>query len=671
MSVDASEQIEKFLEFFERDYKDEIHNALSKGKKAITVDFSDLSRFDPELADQLLEEPEETIKASEMAVGQLFTEDSLRVRYKNFPPSQNILIRNIRSHHLDKFIEIDGIVRQASDVRPEVVSAKFECPSCGNIITMLQTESKFREPSRCTCGRKGRFRLLSKDLVDAQRLVIEEPPHLLEGGAQPKRISVFLREDLVDPKMEKNTTPGTNVEVTGVVKEVAVHHRDGGISTRFEIVMNANHIESMQEDFIDLDVNIGEEEKIRKLAKDKKIYSKLIASIAPSIYGHERIKEAVLLQMFGGVRKQKKDGTVTRGDLHVLLVGDPGAGKSTLLTFVNTAAPKSRYIAGRSASGAGVTATVVKDEFLRGWALEAGAIVLADKGILLLDEMDKMSPEDTSALHEAMEQQQISIAKANIQATLRAQTSVLAGANPKLGRFDPFTPIANQINLPPALINRFDLIFIVRDLPNKELDSKIAQQILENQSYQDKEPEVPVEILRKYVAYAKQKIFPKLTEDARRVIKEYYIRLRNSGTNGDEAIKPIPISARQIEAIVRLAEACARIRLSDKITKPDAKRAIDLLAYSLSQVGVDSETGQIDIDKIYTGITASARSKIVTVRDIIFSLDEQGKKTIEIAEIQKIASEKGIQPHKVEEAIEKLKRSGDIFEPKKGWIQRI
>jgi len=672
MTIDASEQIEKFQEFFDLNYKKEIHIQVSKGMGCLIVDFFKLAEFDPNLADQLLEEPEETVKAAEIAVEQFEVKGKFRIRFSNLPSSSQIFVRDTRAKHLAKFISYEGIIRQSSEVRPQAVSAKFECPSCGNTITMPQLDQQFREPTRCTCGRKGRFRLLSKDLVDVQRLVIEESPENLHGGAQPKRMSIFLREDLVEPRMEKRTTPGTRVIVNGVVSEVPIQTRTGGISTRFDLVMNANFVDAVEEDFSEIEVNVEDELMIKELAKHPQIYEKLVASIAPSIYGHEKIKQAILLQMFSGVRKTKKDGTKVRGDLHVLLVGDPGCGKSQLLTFVNIVAPKSRYVAGRSASGAGLTCSVVKDEFLRGWALEAGAMVLADKGTLLLDEMDKISSEDTSALHEAMEQQQISVAKANIQATLRTQTSILAAANPKMGRFDPFTPIPQQIDLPPALINRFDLIFVMRDLPNKELDTNIAIKVLASQSYQDEEAEISPDIIRKYLAYVKQKIFPRLTEEAIEEIKNFYVDLRSSGQQGDNAIKPIPISARQLEAVVRLAEASARIKLRDKVTKADALVAIALLKGCLFEIGIDPETGNIDIDRIGSGITASTRGNILRVRDVIFKLCDEKQGAISIEDdLKPKVFEKGVTEQKLEEAVDKLKRSGDIFEPKKGWVQKI
>ncbi|MDP3729037.1 MAG: minichromosome maintenance protein MCM [bacterium] len=673
MAIDAAEQIEKFQEFIEQSYQQQLHEHMNKGLQFILIDFFDLTKYDPKLADQLLLEPEETVKAAEMALEQFEVKKGFRVRFRNLPKSEEIYIRNLRSKHLNRFIAMEGVIRQSSEVRPQAVSAKFECPSCGNTITMPQVDQQFREPSRCSCGRKGKFRLLSKDLVDVQRLVIEESPENLEGGAQPKRMQIFLREDLVEPRMEKRTTPGTRIVVNGSLYEVPIQTKTGATSTRFDLAMQANYIEPVEEDYSEINITPEDEKEIKKLAKDPKVYQRLIASVAPSIYGHEKIKEAIILQMFGGIRKVKKDGTIVRGDSHILLCGDPGAGKSQLLTFVHKTAPKARYVAGRSASGVGLTAAIVKDEFLRGFALEAGAMVLADKGILVLDEMDKISDEDTSALHEAMEQQQVSIAKANIQATLRTRTSILAAANPKLGRFDPFTPIPQQIDMPPALINRFDLIFIIRDIPNKELDGNIATRVLQSHSYKDVAPEIDGPFLRKYLAYAKQKIFPVLTDQAVETIKKFYVELRSTGSMGNAAIKPIPISARQLEAIVRLAEASARIKLKKEVEEEDALRAIALMKWCMTEVGMDPETGKIDIDRMTTGISASVRGRIIDVKEVLYALSEEkqgGPISVEDDLKPKVFA-KGITEKKLEEAIDMLKRAGDFYEPKKGWLQKI
>ncbi len=671
MPLDVTEQIEKFQDFFES-YKKNFYDLIEKGKKAIIVDFSELSKFDPDLAEQLLNEPEDTIRAAELAIEQFDLPYFFKVRFGNLPKSQNIKIRDIRSEHLGSFITFEGLVRQASDVRPQIVLAKFECPACGNTITILQIDTKFKEPTRCSCGRHGKFRLLHKDLVDAQRLIVEECPETLDGGEQPKRLSVFLKEDLVEPIMEKKTTPGSKIRVIGMIKEAPIFLATGAQSTRYDLIVESNNIEPLEQTFEDIDINKKDVEKIKELAKDPKIYDKLTKSIAPSIYGHEYVKQALVLQLMGGVKKVRSDGTKTRGDMHMLLVGDPGAGKSQLLQFISKVAPKARYLSGKGATAAGLTASVIKDDFLKGWALEAGALVLANFGVACLDELDKLSVEDSSALHEGMEQQTITISKANIQATLRSETTVLAAANPKFGRFDPHQPIASQINMPSTLINRFDLIFPIRDLPSKDVDEKIAKHVL---ALQQKPTvlisEVPIPLFKKYIAYVKQKVFPKLSDNAVDEIKNFYVSLRNSTTIGEEEIKPIPISARQLEALVRLAEGSARVRLSKIITRGDAKRAVRLLKHCLMQVGFDYETGQIDIDRISTGIPASQRGRIGIVKGIIDELERRLGKSIPLEEIMAEASEKNIAEAQVEEIINKMKRAGDIFEPKRGFLSKI
>ncbi|MBS3108494.1 minichromosome maintenance protein MCM [Candidatus Woesearchaeota archaeon] len=671
--MDAKEQIEKFRELIETTYLTKLHELANIGVSHLIMDFNDVAIFDHELAEELLENPDELLKAAEVSIEDLdLPEKRFIIRIANLPKSQNLKIRNIRSPHLNKLYSFDGIVRQSSDVRPQVTSARFECPSCGNVLSILQIDTKFKEPYRCTCGRKGRFRMLDKILVDAQRLVIEEAPEDLEGGEQPKRISVFLKEDLVEPKMEKKTTPGSKIRVIGVVREIPVPLKTGVVSTRYDLSVDANYIEPIEQTFEEFELTKEEEENIKALAKKDDIYGMFTRSIAPSVYGHDDVKEALVLQLMGGIKKTKPDGTIIRGDFHVLLVGDPGSAKSTLLLFMSKASPKSRYISGKGASAAGLTASVVKDEFLKGWALEAGALVLANGGFCYLDELDKMTEEETSALHEALEQQIVSISKANIQATLKAQTTVLAAANPKLGRFDPYKPVAEQINLPPALINRFDLIFPIRDVPNKELDEKIAGHVLNyQQAVNIKEVEIDIGLIKKYVSYAKQKIYPKLSDGAVEEIKNFYVSLRNSGGSGKEGQKPIPISARQLEALVRLSEASARVRLSDKVTKQDAKRAIRVLKYCLMQVGIDPETGQIDIDRISTGISSTQRSRIVVIKEIITELSNQKGKLIAIEDVITYAAEKGINEAQVEEVLDRLKREAEIFEPKRGSISKL
>ncbi len=673
--MDVEEQIKIFREFIEGNCYPQLLEAVRKGQTFLVLDFSELIKFNPELAEEILESPEDLLKAAELAVKEFDLPKKVlkfNVRLTNLPESQKIKVNEIRSKHLNKFIWCEGIVRQKSDVRPHVTAAKFECPSCGNILNVLQLDKKYKEPSRCGCGRKGKFKEISKELIDGQGLVLEEAPDELDG-AQPKRINVFLKSDLVSPIHEKKSSPGSRVKLGGWVTEVPITLKTGGQATKYDLIIEANYIEPSEEDNIEAQITEEELEKIKEIAALPNVIEILAKNLAPSIYGHDKIKEALVLQLAGGCRKIRPDGITTRGDIHMLLIGDPGAAKSQLLKRIAKVAPKARFTGGKGATAAGLTASVVKDEFLGGWSLEAGTLVLANRGFAVIDELDKMNKDDRSALHEAMEQQVVSISKANIQATLRCETTIIAAANPKFGRFDPYDLIANQIDLPPTLINRFDLIFPIKDLPQREKDEKMASFILNlHRDPQLATAEIPTILFKKYFTYIRQKMNPVISLEAIEELKDYYVTMRNSGASDEGGIKTIPITPRQLEALIRLSEAAAKIRLSMTVTRSDAQKAIELIDYCLNEIAKDTETGKIDIDRLSSGITATQRSGISLIKEIISALEEQmGSKVIPVENILDAAQEKNIPKTQAEEVLEKLRRSGDIFEPKRGFIQRL
>ena len=667
-SINQDDFLIEAKEFFESN-SSKIGEVAKAGRKVVEVDFEDFSAHSPGLAENLIDRPEETIQLLEVALEELeWAPNDARVRFTSIEKGQELFIRHIRSRHLGKMISIEGIVRQASEVRPLVTNAKFECPSCGTIIAVLQIDKKFKEPSRCSCGRRGGFKEISKDMVDAQVLTIEEASDNLHGGEQPKRMTIFLKEDLVDPNMEMRTTPGSRIKLIGILKEIAISSSSGAMLTRFDLAIEANNIIPLEESYEDVGMDEEDERAIKELAGSPDFLEKMVNSIAPSIWGHKNVKKALAFQLFGGVKKVRSDGTKMRGDIHVLLVGDPGVAKSVMLGFIAGVAPKARYISGKSSTAAGLTASVVKDDILKGWSLEAGAMVLANKGIVCIDEFDKMDEEDRSTMHEAMEQQTVTISKATVQATLRSQTSVLAAANPKFGRFDPLQSIPKQVNLAPSLLSRFDAIFIMRDIPGRDNDEAIANHVLMEHRQVAKHDVIDNDLLRKYISYSKKKYDPVLTEEAVKVMKDFYVGLRNMPQIGDGPSKPIPIGARQLEAMVRLAEAHARMRLSKKVEVKDAIASVDLVKSYLMQVGYDKDTKTFDIDRI-TGNPASARNKIHIVQDAVEALEKRVGKRIPLEELNKYLEGK-MKQSEIDEIVGKLLASGDLFRPTRGFVSQ-
>ncbi len=685
--------VAQWQKFFEEYCKSDIETVALEypEKRSLYVDYWKIDEADSRLAELLLNQPYKAIFNAEEALKNIdvASENSLKLHFRvvNLPDTSRILIRRIRANHLGKLMAVDGLVKKRTEVRPKLLVGAFQCQKCGAIIRVEQDEDILKEPSECFedqggCGRVSSFKLLTSlsEFIDSQKIEIQENPEGLRGGAQPERISVYLEDDLVG-----EIAPGDRVIVNGILH--SMQRRRGTYRlTAFDKTIDAISVESQELAFEEVEVTSEDEKEILRVSKDPDLYKKMKESIAPTIYGMDVEKEALVLQLFGGLAKEMPDGTRIRGDIHTLLVGDPGTAKSQILTYMSKLAPRSVYASGKASSAAGLTAAAVRDEFGEGqWTLEAGALVLADMGIACIDEIDKMDENDRSALHQAMEQQEISVAKAGINATLKSRCALLAAANPKLGRFDEFLPLHEQINMPPALLSRFDLIFSILDKPDRERDTDLATHILlthkagevsENldrskkskYKMKDKEelmkivqPTFTPEFLRKYVAYAKRNIFPVMTDEALRIIREYYVNFRSSS---EEAITFTP---RQLEAFVRLAEASARIRLSEEVTADDANRAIHIIDQYLKRVGLDRETGRIDIDIIATGISRSQHDRMRLIMDIIQRLCNESKDgNAARGDIIQEAEIEGLESGKVEEALDRLKRNGQIYEPVHG-----
>ena len=654
----------KFEEFFTTKYKDQVYEILEKypDERSLIIDYNDLEMFDPDQADLLIEKPEDVIKAAETAlknVDPLMKDADINLRFSN---ATNIIpLKILLSEFIGNFVAADGIVRKTDEIRPRIETGVFECRGCMRLHEVEQTSDRhILEPSLCSdCGGRS-FRLLEGEskYIDTQTARMQEPLENLSGGTEPKQMLMVLEDDLVD-----NLNPGDKVRITGTLKTFR-EERSG----KFKNYIYVNHIEPLEQEFEELSLSEEDEEEILKLSQDEHIYHKIINSTAPSIRGHNAVKEAIALQLFGGSAKILEDETHLRGDIHILIVGDPGMGKSQILKYVSKLAPRSIYTSGKGTTGAGLTAAAVRDE-LGGWSLEAGALVLGDQGNVCVDELDKMRSEDRSALHEALEQQTVSIAKAGIMATLNSRCSVLAAANPKFGRFDRYRTVAEQIDLPSPILSRFDLTFILEDTPNIETDRELAKHILDIHKENKINYEIEPELLRKYIAYARKNCNPQLTDGANKVLEEFYVTMRSGAIDEDS---PVPITARQLEAVIRLAEASAKIKLKEYVEAEDAHKAIKLQQICLKEVGYDPETGKIDIDRAEGGTPKSDRDKFTTVIKVVEELQSEFEDQAPINVLtERLREDYDISEEKIENMIKSLKSRGVLFEPRAGYLRKV
>lgn len=654
----------KFEEFFATSYKDDVFKILEKypDERSLTVNYQSLEMFDPNLADLLIEKPEEVIASAQIAIKNidpLVKDAEINIRFENL--TNVIPLKTLLSKYIGTFVSADGIVRKTDEIRPRIETGVFECRGCMRLHEVEQTSgNRIIEPSLCSECSGRSFRLLQEEskYIDTQTARMQEPLENLSGGTEPKQMLMVLEDDLVD-----ELNPGDKVRITGTLKTFR-EERSG----KFKNYIHVNHIEPLEQEFEELQLSEEDEEKIIELSKDPHIYDKIIKSTAPSIRGYRDVKEAIALQLFGGAAKQLEDETKLRGDIHILIVGDPGIGKSQILKYVSRLAPRSIYTSGKGTTGAGLTAAAVRDE-LGGWSLEAGALVLGDQGNVCVDELDKMRSEDRSALHEALEQQTVSIAKAGIMATLNSRCSVLAAANPKFGRFDRYKVLAEQIDLPAPIISRFDLIFVIEDKPSREGDSKLAEHILKIHKENTVEYEIEPDLLRKYIAYARKNIKPHLTDEANEVLREFYVNTRNSNS---EEQGPVPITARQLEAIIRLSEASAKIKLKETVDKEDAEKAVRLQMACLKEVGVDPETGEMDVDIVGGGTPKSDRDKIQRVTEEIKNLEEEyaGQAPLNVL-LSNMSEKYGISEDKTEQIVKNLVQKGVIYQPTNGYFRRV
>jgi replicative DNA helicase Mcm len=666
-------------------YVEQIDQMVVKQTTYIVVDFNDLVSV-PLIESKFRESADEILAAFRKAIFEMLKERNpeyaekiehdIRARIANFPDERSL--RQINSDVITKMISVSGMVVRASEVKPLAKELTYKCLDNHTSQFTLLDGMSLDKAVKCQSPRCPHTNLAivaeESRFIDFQIIRLQELPEDLPPGQLPHYVNVSMKQDLVD-----YARPGDRIVLTGIVR--IEQERVSGIK-QSESALYRLRIDGDNVEFIGgrgtkssrrterEEISPDEEKIIRTLSKNPDIYDRLIGSFAPHIRGHEIFKEAILLLIVGSTQRALSDGSKVRGDINVFLVGDPGTAKSEMLKFCSRIAPRGLYTSGRGSTAAGLTAAVVRDAsgiFM----LEAGAVVLGDQGLVCIDEFDKMRPEDRSALHEVMEQQSASIAKGGIVATLNARTSILAAANPMFGKYDPFKNLTENVNLPIPLLTRFDLIFVVRDIPQKERDRQIAQHIINQhgESGTDTTSLIDIDILTKYLSYAKR-LDPTLTKGAESKIMEFYLKMRS--IEGEEKEKMITITPRQLEGLIRLATARARLLLKNQVEEDDADRAIMLFNEMLENSGVDVNTGKVDIG-VLQGRPRSEESQLSTFMETIRLLEGDDKSPVSEQELinELIKSEKFKDEDRVKRFIRKMNQEAAIYESTPGHYNTV
>lgn len=675
--------LEEFLRAFKDrsgnyKYFDRINNMMAANSTSLLVDYIDFDTFKPDLAKKITDDPDEMLEAFNKAVFSILYEihpdyaeeisNNIKVRIGNYTVQKGL--REINAEAINKLIAVSGMVVRTSEVKPLAKKIGYRCLSCGEINEAQLKSLVLKKPLKCKqCSEKE----LEMDpdtsiFIDFQMVRLQELPEDLPAGHLPHYLEVTVIGDLVD-----QCRPGDRILLTGIVRIEQEQLSQHVKTSLFKLRMEGNNIEYLGGRAGDKDnrtmerieISNEDEKRIFALAKKSNSYDILISSYAPHIYGHEVIKEVILLLIVGSVTKILDDGSARRGDINVLLVGDPGTAKSEMLKFAAKIAPRGLYTSGRGTTAAGLTAAVLRDKSGI-MMLEAGAVVLGDQGLVCIDEFDKIKPEDRSALHEVMEQQTCSVAKGGIVATLNARTSILAAANPLYGKYDPFKNITENVNLPIPLLTRFDIVYVIRDTPEREKDNLIASHILEihRDTERNSQSVIDTDIFSKYLAYSKN-MEPKLTVEAIDKIRDYYMKMRNVESEG-----MITVTPRQLEGLVRLATARSKLLLKDYVDSEDAERAIYLIQTMLETAGVDVNTGKVDLGVLH-GKPQSEISKLKLFMEIFNALSGQDKNDVEEKTfIQELAQTGRFSEDDAKNFINKAMQNGQIYERKSGYYAK-
>lgn len=611
------------------------------------------------------------------------------------PYNINIVERGMRElnpNDIDKLVSVKGLVLRSTAIIPDMKVAFFKCNACDHTIAVEIDRGVISEPTKCpreVCGQTNSMMIIHNrsSFADKQVIKLQETPDLVPDGQTPHSINLCVYDELVD-----SCRAGDRIEVCGIFRSLPVraNARQRGLKSLYKTYLDVVHIKKIDKKrlapdttTLQLEVTDREQEveqvrklsekdiaKIKDISQRDDLYELLARSLAPSIYEMDDVKKGILLQLFGGTNKTFKKGGRYRGDVNVLLCGDPSTSKSQLLQYVHKIAPRGVYTSGKGSSAVGLTAYITRDIDTKQLVLESGALVLSDGGVCCIDEFDKMSDATRSVLHEVMEQQTISIAKAGIITTLNARTSVLASANPINSRYDPNLPVTSNIDLPPPLLSRFDLVYLILDKVDEKIDRQLARHLTD--MYLEDAPDtvnnsyvLPVDFLTSYIQYAKENYEPVLTETAKQELVKSYVEMRKLGDDSRASERRVTATTRQLESMIRLSEAHAKMRLSETVDLIDVKEAVRLIKSAIKDYATDPITGRIDMDMVQTGTTAAQRRMQDDLAAQVMNIVEAHNNSIRFNDL--IHSVNELSSIRVEnsdliEAIKRLQHEGKLIE---------
>ncbi len=673
--------LEFWRDFFENKFSSEIRKFSRKypSEKSLSIPLSSVVEFGKNgitYADKLISEPERSIADIIDAIthykliqkkGDVIVPN---IRFTNF--ERKTSVRDLRGPiHVGTLISVEGTIRKTASRKERLVEGVFRC-NRGHRTVKRQPYSMKEVPTECSAdGCKSKPTELiesASTFKDSQKALLQEYFELVAPGSQPETIEIELTEDLID-----TVYAGNRVIINGVLKRYQT--ASSKTSTVYKNYIEVISVEVTEKEYAEINITAEDEEKIKELASDPEIYNRLTNSVVPTIFGLENVKRAAMYAFFGGLSTESTNGVKTRGDIHILLIGEPGIAKTDFMRKVMAYSPRGVYTSGKGSSGVGLVATVSKDEFGDGsYILDAGAMALADRGMCIIDEINQIEKKDLSLLYEALESQQASINKANIHQTIPTRCSVIAAANPKHGWIDDFMPLKDQIELPGPFLQRFDLIYILRDDVDLNKDSHIIKHIIANRAGTASKtlaPDIEESMFRKYVAYAKQQPL-KYSKDAIDAIQGYYLKVRSTRENkknGSNGNKPVPITPRQGNTLARLAEASARIRLSPSVDKFDVDNGIVILDECLRSIAYDPETGTFDAGAMAVGETKKQGGiKEAVVRYVRDYSDDTGR-IPEAVVIENLESK--YDKIEIEKIIDAACQNGDLMRPKNGWLKAV